>query len=106
MLIRLHSISHTFVMYERKDCLEKKEKQTSDGHIDLRIDGTNNSVLQEASAQHIIEESDGILTSDKARKSLFMVLENPPQPNQALRKALKKHGEANPTFNLSPLVKR
>ena len=84
----------------------------SNDRIDLRLSGENKTILQKAAklsglgstnsfvltaavttAYHVIEEYDGILTTEMARKSFFAALENPSPPNAALISAFKKHSE-------------
>jgi uncharacterized protein (DUF1778 family) len=100
----------------RKNIVKKTKRAfkraLSNERIDLRVSGENKSILIKAAelsglgstnsfvltaavttAHHVIEEHDGILTTERARKSFFEALENPSAPNQALKAAFKKHHE-------------
>ncbi len=85
------------------------KRQPSSEHLVLKVSGENKTVLQKAArlsglrnmnsfvltaavtnAYHVIEEHEGILTTERARKSFFAVLENPSPPNVALKSAFNK----------------
>ncbi len=89
------------------------QKVLSKERLDLRLSGENKQILEKAAiisglgstnafvvtaavtnAYYVIAEHDGILTTEKARKSFFSALENPEPPNQALRLAFQKRSGA------------
>ncbi len=88
---------------------DKPEHKGRTERIDLRVDaelkalfvraaqlsGSNLSAFVidtvRARAQRLVEEHERIVLSNRARDRFLDVLENPPAPNEALRRAARKH---------------
>ena len=83
---------------------------TSSERIEIRINPEIKKVLVKASkyagssnlsnyitnvvynnAKHLVEEKEGILTTEMARKVFFDALDNPPAPNTHLKNGFKKY---------------
>ena len=110
----LRLVSRTRIFFVISNVKGNKEKapvrrHLSSDHLVLKVSGKSKTILQKAarlsgyrsvnsfvlaaavtSAYHVIEEHEGILKTEKARKSFFAVLENPSPPNAALRSAFNK----------------
>jgi uncharacterized protein (DUF1778 family) len=85
------------------------KRHLSKKHIDLKVSAENLALLKKAArflghgsinsfvlttavtkAYHVTEEHEVILTTERARKSFFAVLENPSPPNAALKSAFRE----------------